>query len=572
MATSIPRFYSINGVIDTSRSVLENMNLICEASGCWMTFDIHEGKWAVVINGTGTPVASFNDDNIIGGVNITSTSLTELYNSVTYEFPHRDLRSERDSVTMKIPDNQKYPNEPNNILTLSSELINNQAQAQSLAAIQLKQSRIDKVISFTTDYSYVGLKAGDLIAVSVKSYVQPGYFAPNNYYNYTDAVGYYGLTISVFRITSIVEQDNDDGTLTMNITALEYNNDVYSTSGLEITERNRDTGIQPKSLNTELRNIDNQSSLKMAAGTGLALSFNAATGKYDLSSTYIPEPVIDTKLTLDATALGAGFGLAFDAITKTYKLSVAAPLTAITATSAIIIWDYPDGVDLDIRCRVKIPDVGQNTLDNYLGYTDHSHLDGNPDPDTTQWPASGTPYITWGGDNTGPGTELIETISGSSMITGTYYQIASVGDSDFTSVGAAENKIGTPFTSTGATSGTGTVKTIAAESVYVNISQLRSAFPTQRYFVIECRGNWYNAKGSKAVKINSYLYEGGTINKVGFGFRNTGFTKSRFIQGLSVFVDSFGQDGTEPGDLLGYMVIDTTSNTVQFRNELSGIA
>jgi hypothetical protein len=257
--SSIPNFFSINGVIDTSRSVLENMNAICEASGCWLTFDIHEGRWAVVINNIGTSVASFDDSNIIGGIDITSTSLTEVYNSVTYEFPHQDLRSERDSVTMKIPNADRYPNEPDNELTISSELVNNQAQAQALAARQLKQSRVDKVLSFTADYSYVNLKAGDLIDVSAKSYFDYDYYYPSNYYANTDAAGYYGLINKKFRIINISEQDGDDGTLTMKITALEYNADVYSTSGLVITERNQQNGITAKTLNSTLTTIDDQS-------------------------------------------------------------------------------------------------------------------------------------------------------------------------------------------------------------------------------------------------------------------------------------------------------------------------
>jgi len=301
--SSIPNFFSINGVIDTSRSVLENMNAICEASGCWLTFDIHEGKWAVVINSTGTPVASFDDNNIIGGIDISSTSLTEVYNSVTYEFPLKDLRSERDSVTMAIASGDRYPNEPDNVLTISSELVNNQAQAQALAARQLKQSRVDKVISFTTDYSYVNLKAGDLINVSAKSYLEYNYFYPSNYYENIEAAGYYGLINKVFRIINITEQDGDDGTLTMKITALEYNSDVYSTAGLQITERNRQTGIQAKTLNSSLTNLDDKNAvnrfsngLNYITPSELETLINKLTGKGFVNlvdSRVLPDIILD---------------------------------------------------------------------------------------------------------------------------------------------------------------------------------------------------------------------------------------------------------------------------------------
>ena len=43
------------------------------------------------------------------------------------------------------------------------------------------------------------------------------------------------------------------------------------------------------------------------------------------------------------------------------------------------------------------------------------------------------------------------------LVTGTVYQILTVGTSDFTLVGASANTVGTIFTATGATTGTGTV-------------------------------------------------------------------------------------------------------------------
>ena len=487
--SSIPNFFSINGVIDTSKSVLENMNAICEASGCWLTFDIHEGKWAVVINNTGDSVASFDDSNIIGGIDISSTSLTEVYNSVTYEFPHQDLRSEKDSVTMKIPSGDRYPNEPDNVLTISSELVNNQAQAQALAARQLKQSRVDKVISFTADYSYVNLKAGDLIDVTAKSYFDYDYYYPSNYYVNTEAAGYYGLINKKFRIINISEQDGDDGTLTMKITALEYNADVYSLSGLQITERNRQTGISAKSLNSSIVNNDNQSSLKMG---------------------------------LTDTAKALGLTLAFNAATGLYELGQAGNQAKINGSSAVITWTYDDGVDLDIRCRIYKPDLGQNNIDDYLGWTG-----GNDPPDpgdvfayesTYVWPASATDYIIkWSGDNTGPGGNL---------------------DS--------------------------------SESVYVNIDKFKTKYPGTQNLVIECRGNWYSERGAKPVSVVAYIYEGGTMSQTGFKFIISGYTRARYIEGVKVNVDSLSQD-LVLGDLMGYLVINVNDNTAQFRNDLTGI-
>ena len=51
----------------------------------------------------------------------------------------------------------------------------------------------------------------------------------------------------------------------------------------------------------------------------------------------------------------------------------------------------------------------------------------------------------------------ISTIAATALVAGTVYRIVTVGTSNFTSVGAAINAVGTVFTATGATTGTGTV-------------------------------------------------------------------------------------------------------------------
>jgi len=50
------------------------------------------------------------------------------------------------------------------------------------------------------------------------------------------------------------------------------------------------------------------------------------------------------------------------------------------------------------------------------------------------------------------------TVTAGSFVTGTIYQIVSVGTTDFTLIGAASNNVGVVFTATGAGSGTGTAK------------------------------------------------------------------------------------------------------------------
>jgi len=233
--STIGTLFEINGVISTDKSVMQNINTLCTSAGAWMTYDIAEGRWSVVINRAGSSVSSFNDSNIIGGINISGTGVNELYNSATIEYPHKDLRDQTDYIDLEIPAGDRFPYELDNRLNIKLDCINNPVTAQYLASVELKQSRIDKVIQFRTDYSKIGLKAGDIIDV-------------------TNSV--YGYTAKKFRITKVEEEDTEG--LAISITALEYDENVYSTDGLIRKIREKKTGIIPKDNNDNLGDKDRE--------------------------------------------------------------------------------------------------------------------------------------------------------------------------------------------------------------------------------------------------------------------------------------------------------------------------
>lgn len=227
MSTIISNFFSINGVISTDKTVMQNINALCDATGVFLTYDVNEGHWSVVINAITSSSWDFNDSNIIGEVNLSGSNIHEMYNSVSYEFPHKDIRDQTDYVEFKIPDEDRFPNELDNKLVLSTDLVNDSAVAQYLAAVELKQSRLDKVINFKTDYTAIGIRAGDVVTVT------------------NDALGF---SAKQFRLTKVEEDEQNE--LLLNITALEYDASIYSTAGLIRTYRSKKTGITPKSQNS----------------------------------------------------------------------------------------------------------------------------------------------------------------------------------------------------------------------------------------------------------------------------------------------------------------------------------
>ena len=235
--SSITSLFEINGIVNTDKNVLDNLNELCTASGCWLTYDIGQGKWAVIINRVGTAAAAFDDSNIIGSINITGTGIYELYNKVSVEFPHKDLYDATDYVELTIPAGDRFPNELDNTLNIKLDIVNDPIQAQNIGGRELKQSRVDKVIEFRTDFTYIGLKAGDLVSVT------------SSMYGYTD---------KLFRIISIEEDDSEE--FIISIKGLEYDSDVYDITdlagGLVRTERGKRTGIVAKKQNPAIQASD----------------------------------------------------------------------------------------------------------------------------------------------------------------------------------------------------------------------------------------------------------------------------------------------------------------------------
>ena len=86
------------------------------------------------------------------------------------------------------------------------ELVNNKPQVSTLANIDLNQTRLDKVCTFTGDHSFLQVDVGDVIKVTNSTY---------------------GFTDKLFRTMRIKEVEEEDTTLNCEIIALEYSDDVY---------------------------------------------------------------------------------------------------------------------------------------------------------------------------------------------------------------------------------------------------------------------------------------------------------------------------------------------------------
>jgi hypothetical protein len=204
--------FEINGVLNTNDTVKTNLDKINLVSSSWTTFDYKTGQWSVIPNFTASAeqlssAFVFNDDNIIGDISLTSTSLEDLYNAVDVSYFNRGTLDQADYYKASTDSGDLNDLEPTNTLTIQADLINNRIHAGRIGQIELRQSRVDLIITFVADYTSLQIEAGDIIKVSNPIY---------------------GFTNKLFRVIKVVETETDNAQIGAEITALEYSSTVYT--------------------------------------------------------------------------------------------------------------------------------------------------------------------------------------------------------------------------------------------------------------------------------------------------------------------------------------------------------
>lgn len=186
----------------------------------------------------------FNDDNMLSGITLSSTRLDDLYNKVETEFFDKYNRDQRAYNRIALPDANRNPYEPDNELRLSLDMTNNSVQAELLANIELKQSRDDLVIQFTSGHYGIQTQAGDIIKVYTGT-------QDDSYYPY-------GWGPKLFRVIRVKEVEREDGSLVADISAIEYNYDIFTVENIQEFTTSANIGIAPLVSSSNLRPPNNE--------------------------------------------------------------------------------------------------------------------------------------------------------------------------------------------------------------------------------------------------------------------------------------------------------------------------
>ena len=279
--------YVMNGIVNTAEDCRTVLDRLLTACNSFFTFNAKSGKWKITPNKAETTASAFvfNDDNILGELKFSNTALDGAYNSIEIEYPDKDQKDKNNYTTVDLPANLREANEPDNQMQLRMEFVNNNVQAEYLANQQLRQTRDDLVVMFTADYSALQVDAGDIIKL------------------YETQI--YGQNNKLYRVMKCVEKETDDGMITVDITAVEYNADVYTVEPItEFTPApNSDISLFNRLGQASTPTVDNERSLlslpvfDVNTNTPAAGIYDRAELWYDTQSDMSTKQLLLTKTT-----------------------------------------------------------------------------------------------------------------------------------------------------------------------------------------------------------------------------------------------------------------------------------
>jgi hypothetical protein len=220
-----PRFV-FNGVINTDRAIMNNLQDMASSCDCLIKYNEIQGKWGVITQSpTYTIAMELNDSNLVSTIQITPLDIAGSYNVVECKFPDNSNQDAFNSSTFdlaQIDPTLLYPNEPVNKQSISLPLVNNDVQAQYIATRLLKASREDLQVQVSANFEGIQLEAGDIVTITNANY---------------------GWVAKEFRVMKITEDFESNGAITAKLILTEFTAQIYDDSPITQFQPSPNTGI-----------------------------------------------------------------------------------------------------------------------------------------------------------------------------------------------------------------------------------------------------------------------------------------------------------------------------------------
>jgi hypothetical protein len=165
-----------HAVIDTSQKVIDNVKKFLTGSRAFLNYSA--GKYQITVESSGSASITLTEDNIIGGIGVSSKNKNERFNRVIVtfinpnknyqvdeaQFPPVDetgLASADQHATMKTADGGILLEGRFDMPTITSPY-----QAQEMAEIILRRSRSSLDVTLTSDATAMDLVVGDIVNIT----------------------------------------------------------------------------------------------------------------------------------------------------------------------------------------------------------------------------------------------------------------------------------------------------------------------------------------------------------------------------------------------------------------------
>ena len=158
--------FDCNAVIDTGQKLIDNTRTLLKGMRGFLPYT--QGKYKLIIETTGSSVLTLNEDNIIGGIKVSSERKNEKYNRVQVNFVNPDKNYQSDTIvydtdhaTLKTADGGFLQEGVIDLPTITSPY-----QALEFGEIVLQRSRNNLGLELTANYTAMNLAIGDIVAVT----------------------------------------------------------------------------------------------------------------------------------------------------------------------------------------------------------------------------------------------------------------------------------------------------------------------------------------------------------------------------------------------------------------------
>ena len=218
--------FRFDGILETQQPIMTNLQFMATCCDCLLKYNEITNKWGVVVQTpTYTVAMALNDSNIVGPINVSPLDIASSFNIAEVKFPDGTAQDSFNTSTFNLAvlnPSLLYPNEPVNKQTISLPLVNNNVRAQLLANRFLEACRDDLQVQLTIGYVGLQLEAGDIVSITNDNY---------------------GWTAKLFRVSRVVENFGDDGSITASLTLTEYNSTVYDDKNITQFTPSPNTGL-----------------------------------------------------------------------------------------------------------------------------------------------------------------------------------------------------------------------------------------------------------------------------------------------------------------------------------------